>query len=77
MKIISSLAVTPSEQSHAFTVIRTMLNWCVRQGLLEHNTLPLMSFKKPSRARIFTEYELKTVYQLNKNIPILLDQSSN
>ena len=29
MKVISGLSKTPSEQSHAYVAIRTMMNWCV------------------------------------------------
>lgn len=63
MKIISTLSATPSEQNHAFVAIRTMLNWCVTQGLLETSPLPKLSFKTRSRDRILDEEELAAVFK--------------
>ncbi len=69
MKVITSLSATPSEQAHAYVAIRTMLNWCVRQGVLEHNPLPVMSFKTQQRTRILNDNELKSVLQRAQQYP--------
>ena len=55
MGVISSLARTPAEQQHAYVAVRTMLNWCVRQGLLEISPLPKLTFKAPLRDRVLSE----------------------
>ena len=69
MKVITGLSSTPSEQAHAYVAIRTLLNWCVRQGMLEHNPLPSMSFKTKERTRILNENELRAVYQRALEFP--------
>lgn len=69
MKVISSLSSTPSEQNHAFVAIRTMLNWCVRQGIIEHHALPAISTKTQQRTRILNDEELKAVLQRAKEFP--------
>jgi len=69
MKVISSLSATPSEQNHAFVAIRTMLNWCVRQGIIESHALPSMTFKTQQRTRILSDTELKSVYQRAQDFP--------
>lgn len=61
MKVISSLSKTPSEQSHAFVAIRTMLNWCVRQGLIEYSVVPHVKYSTTPRNRILNDQELKKV----------------
>lgn len=69
MKVITELSATPSEQAHAYVAIRTLLNWCVRQGMLEHNPLPAMSFKAKERTRILNDSELRVVYQRALEFP--------
>jgi len=39
-----------------------MLNWCVRQGLIEHNPVPSMSHRTTPRDRVLSDQELKAVY---------------
>ena len=63
MKVISSLSGTPSEQSHAYVAIRTMMNWCVRHGLIEQSVVPTLKHSSTPRNRILNEDELRTVYQ--------------
>lgn len=68
MRVISSLAATPSEQSHAFVAIRTMMNWCVRHGLIEHSVVPPMKQKTSERNRVLTDDELRQVYKRAQEI---------
>ncbi len=69
MKVISGLSATPSEQSHAFVAIRTMMNWCVRHGLIEHSVVPPMKQKTVERTRVLTDEELRRVYQRARETP--------
>ena len=55
MKVISELSATPSEQSHAFVAIRTMMNWCVRHGLIAHSVVPPLKQKAAERNRVLTD----------------------
>ena len=63
MKVISELSATPSEQSHAFVAIRTMMNWCVRHGLIAHSVVPPLKQKAAERNRVLTDDELGQVYR--------------
>lgn len=63
MEVVSSLSGTPSEQSHAYVAIRTMMNWCVWHGLIEHSVVPPMKQTAKARDRVLSEYELRHVYQ--------------
>lgn len=63
MRVVERLGKTPSEQKHAFVAIRTMMNWCVKQGLLEHSPVPKLTFKAESRARYLSDEELKAVWK--------------
>ena len=69
MKIISGLSKTPSEQSHAFVAIRTMMNWCVRQGLIEYSVVPHVKLSTTPRNRILNDEELKQVYKRAEEAP--------
>ena len=62
MKVVSGLSSTPSEQSHAYVAIRTMMNWCVRHGLIEHSVVPPMKQKTAERERVLSEDELRHVF---------------
>ncbi|GLQ35994.1 integrase [Amylibacter marinus] len=62
MKVISKLSSTPSEQSHAYVAIRTMMNWCVRHGLIDHSVVPPMKQNSVQRDRVLSEDELRKVY---------------
>lgn len=59
---VDALRQTPSEQKHAFVAIRTMMNWCLRRGLIDHSPVPLLSFPVVSRERVLTDDELRTVW---------------
>ncbi len=63
MDVVSELSSTPSEQSHAYVAIRTMINWCVRHGLVEYSVVPPMKQRIAARNRVLTDQELKQVYQ--------------
>ncbi|MCR9062269.1 MAG: integrase family protein, partial [Rhodobacteraceae bacterium] len=61
MKVISELSATPSEQSHAYVAIRTLMNWCVRHGLLEQSVVPRLKQSPTERTRVLAEEELRAV----------------
>ena len=69
MKVISGLSKTPSEQSHAYVAIRTMMNWCVRHGLIEHSVVPFLKHGSAPRNRILDANELRAVYSRAKDVP--------
>lgn len=69
MKVISNLSSTPSEQSHAYVAIRTMMNWCVRQGLVDHSVVPPMKQKTAERDRVLSESELRAVLHRAQETP--------
>lgn len=62
MAALQRLRATPSEQKHAFVAIRTLLNWCLRQGLLEASPLPRLSFAAEARSRVLSDAELRAVW---------------
>lgn len=61
MAQVDGLQPTPSEQQHAFTAMRVMMNWCVKRGLLDMSPVPRMSFSSPARSRVLSDAELATV----------------
>lgn len=61
MKVISDLSDTPSERSHAYVAIRTMMNWCVRHGLVDYSVVPTIKHSGEARNRFLSEAELKAV----------------
>ncbi len=64
---ITKLRNMPSVEQHAFVAIRTMMNWCVRHGLLETSPAPKLRFSTQSRSRVLNDEELKAVwYQANQ-----------
>jgi len=69
MKVVSNLSSTPSEQSHAYVAIRTMMNWCVRHGLVEHSVVPPMKQKTAERDRVLSEDELRQVFTRAQETP--------
>lgn len=69
MKTISKLSETPSEQTHAYVVIRTMMNWCVRHGYLEHSPVPSLRLNTVSKNRVLTKEELRAVYRRSIEYP--------
>jgi len=62
MEAISALSDKPSVEQHTYVAIRTMMNWCVRQGLLTASPVPALRFKTESRTRILTDEELGAVW---------------
>jgi len=62
MTVISGLSKTPSEQSHAYVAIRTMMNWCVRHGLIEYSVVPHIKLGTAPRNRVLDDRELRDVY---------------
>ena len=69
MRAINKLAATPVEQQHAAVAVRIMLNWCVRQGLLEHSPVPAIKTLARTRDHVLTENELATVYRTARRYP--------
>jgi integrase len=61
VETIAGLRKKPSIEHHAFVAIRTMMNWCVRQGILENSPVPRLRFKTTSRSRVLNDDELKAV----------------
>lgn len=59
---ITKLRNVPSIEQHAFVAIRTMMNWCVRHGLLDVSPVPKLRFSTHSRTRVLTDDELKSVW---------------
>ena len=66
IKALNTLADTPSLQQHAFVAIRTMMNWCVHNGLLEASPVPRIRQSSSSRERILSDEELVAVYRRAK-----------
>lgn len=69
MKVVSGLSGTPSEQSHAYVAIRTMMNWCVRHGFVEHSVVPPMKQKTAERDRVLSDDELREVFLRAQETP--------
>ena len=61
-QLIEALHRTPGEQKHAFVAIRTMMNWCVKRGLIDASPVPPISFPVSTRSRILTDDELRSVW---------------
>lgn len=70
-KRLIALRSTPSEQHHAFVVIKVFLNWAVQEELIDAN--PIASMKAPhkptARERVLSLEELQTVYQAAQDHP--------
>lgn len=62
VEALSKVRHVPSIEQHAFVAVRTMMNWCVRQGLLATSPVPPLRFKSTSRSRVLTDAELKAVW---------------
>jgi len=69
MKVITGLSDTPSERSHAYVAIRTMMNWCVRHGLIEQSVVPAIKHGGEARARVLNEEELRQVFEQARQTP--------
>ena len=63
MRDVSALSAKPSIEQHAFVAIRTMMNWCVRHGLLHASPVPPLRYSTKSRSRILTDHELNVVWE--------------
>ncbi len=68
MAAVAVLSKKPSVEQHAFVAIRTMMNWCVRHGLLHHSPVPMMRYKTTSRTRTLDDDELRAVWQRAEEI---------
>jgi integrase len=63
MSVIEHLNQTHSEPRHAFIAIRTIMNWCQRNGMIDASPVPPLKFKAQSRARVLTDGELQKVWR--------------
>lgn len=63
MQVIEKFKNTPAERQHAFVAIRTLMNWCVKHGLLELSPAPRFTFSAPARSRILLDEELRLVWR--------------
>lgn len=63
MKSVDAIEGAPSERHHAFVAIRTMMNWCVKRGLLDVSPVPRLSFQSQARTRVLSDAELKAVWE--------------
>ena len=45
---VSMLSAKPSIEQHAFVAVRTMMNWCVRHGLIGASPVPPLRFSTTS-----------------------------
>jgi integrase len=69
MKAIAKLADAPSEQDHAFVALRTMMNWCAKQGLIEVSPMPPHSVRKTARERVLDTDEIVSLLKLTETYP--------
>ncbi|WP_371229861.1 tyrosine-type recombinase/integrase [Roseovarius sp. 2305UL8-3] len=71
LKKIRRISTSSSEQHHAFVVVRSLMNWTVREDYLPSN--PLQGFRgfKPAtaRERVLNEDELRTVLRQARLVP--------
>jgi len=68
MAVVEGLRKTPSEAKHAFVAIRTMMNWCLKHGLIEASPMPRMTFQSEARSRVLSDLELKTIWRRSKKV---------
>jgi hypothetical protein len=70
---LAKLSSTPSEQLHAYRVIRCFFRWCVRppRKYLKHS--PMEGYEPPSKdrkgSRILSDHELRAVWQAAEGPP--------
>src|SRR4029077_16044661 len=70
---LAKLADRPSEQLHAFRILRTFLRWCTRppRRYIPHN--PLEGYEAPSqdrkRKRVLTDTELAKIWDASRQHP--------
>lgn len=64
-RILDSMASTPSEAEHAYRVVRTFFNYCVRRGHVRDSPLEQVEppAKQSSRDRTLTDEELVLVWK--------------
>lgn len=61
---LNQYADAPQNQNNAFRALRAFLNWCMREGHIEHHPLIRLPEpnKFPSRDRVLTDDELKAIW---------------
>ncbi|MEP0313220.1 site-specific integrase [Hyphomonas sp.] len=59
---LDTLHHSRSVREHAFVAIRTLMNWCVRHGLIDTSPVPQFRLSSVARARVLTDDELRTVW---------------
>ncbi len=62
---LEQYADAPQNQNNAFRALRAFLNWCIREGHIEHHPLVRIPEPnpKPSRDRVLSDDELKAIWQ--------------
>lgn len=63
MSTVEKLRPVPSEAQHAFVAIRTMINWCLKHGLIETSPVPRLTFQSEARTRVLSDIELRAVWE--------------
>lgn len=68
---IRKIKTSPSEQNHAFVVIRTLMNWALREQYIEQS--PIASMKPPTKPKardhVLSEAELVQVFVVAREHP--------
>ena len=68
---IRKIKTSTSEQNHAFVVIRTLMNWAVREQYVDQS--PIASMKPPTkpqaRDHVLTDQELIQAYKVSQEHP--------
>lgn len=68
---IRKIKTSPSEQNHAFVVIRTLMNWALREQYIEQS--PIAAMKPPAKPKardhMLSEYELLQVFRSAQTHP--------
>lgn len=60
--VLDTIKNAPSSREHAFVAIRTLMNWCLRHGLVGASPVPPLRLRAQTRARVLNDNELKIVW---------------
>ncbi|MDR3472901.1 MAG: integrase arm-type DNA-binding domain-containing protein [Devosia sp.] len=68
---IARLTSRPSEANHAFTAVRGLMTWAVRNGFVEHSPCEAMQLpaKPRKRTRKLTDDEVKAIWRVSTDWP--------
>lgn len=62
LNVLDDIKNAPSAREHAFVAIRTLMNWCLRHGLIEASPVPPLRLRSRARARVLNDDELRVVW---------------